>query len=219
VVDDDVVAVMGPGGSGKSTTAAGLVKSGCQLLSDDITALRTSGHTFHVSPGYPQVNLWPDAAEMLFGSKHALPRLTPIDGINRWYDKRYLKLDAERQFHREPLPLRAVYILGDRSSGNAAPFVQPLTARQALMALVEHTYMNYALDNAMRAREFNTLADLVRSIPVRLVTPHSSPDRLPDLCEAILEDFDAVRSTPRLAGETPINASDHSSASIPMTYC
>jgi hypothetical protein len=50
-------------GAGKSMTAAGFVKLGYPLLTDDVAALSVACGRFHVSPGYPRLNLWSDAVE------------------------------------------------------------------------------------------------------------------------------------------------------------
>src|SRR5439155_11942394 len=119
----------------------------------------------------------------------SLQRLTPSGGINDWWDKRYLDLDTDGQFHRTPLPLAAVYFLGERVSGEDVPRVEPLSALDAFMSLTDQTYVNYALNKSMRATEFQILGRLVRTTPVRLVTPHSSFARLLDVCRTIHDDY------------------------------
>lgn len=188
------IAILGAAGAGKSTTAAAFVQCGFPLLTDDITALRREGRNFQVLPGYPRLNLWPDAVATLRGSRDALPRLTPTGGINAWWDKRYLDLEMSRQFHRAASRLAAVYVLGERSADDRAPYIQPLSPRSAFMAIADRTYVNYALDESMRAMEFHVLADLVQAVPVLLLTPHSSQERLPSLCKAILEDYSRLET-------------------------
>jgi hypothetical protein len=188
-VGQQAVALAGAAGAGKSTTAAGLVKLGFRLLADDATALRQHEDGIHVWPGHPRLNLWPDSASALYGAADHLPRLTPADGVNHWWDKRYVDLDREREFQRTPLPLAAVYVLGARIAAGGAPRIEPITPRDALMTLVEETYVSYALDGPMRAEEFRALAGLVRSVPVRRVTAGDDRRRLLDLCEAVVEDL------------------------------
>jgi hypothetical protein len=182
------VAFVGSCGAGKSTTAAAFAKVGYAVLTDDVAALNEMGGGFEVQPGYPWLNLWPDAAEVIFGSSDSLPRLTPADGINDWCDKRYLDLAASERFCRVPLPLAAVYVLGARSSDDHAVGIKALSPRDAFIELTSETCMNYALDESMRLREFTTLSRLANGVPVRLVTPHSNPARLVELCEDIVRD-------------------------------
>jgi hypothetical protein len=57
------------------------------------------------------------------------------------------------------------------------------------MELVTNTYTNYLLDQEMRAREFDLLGRILHNLPLRKLTPHSDPARLPELCQFILDDF------------------------------
>ena len=177
------IALLGSPGAGKSTTAAAFARSGFPVLSDDVVALEDRGDHFLVPPGYPRVNLWPDSVRTLFGSEDALPRITPTWG------KRYLPLDQNgHRFASNPLPLGAIYILGERYAELAAPEVEELPAGEALMTLVANTYVNYLLDRDMRRREFDVLDRLVNSMPVRLVRPAADPSAVFGLCEVIAAD-------------------------------
>jgi hypothetical protein len=196
-VNNRAAAFLGPAGAGKSTTAAAFARHGHPVLSDDVSALGDRGDTFVVQPGYPHLRLWPDSVNTLFGSPEALPRLTPPDGINAWWDKRYLDLiEHDFPFQRDPLPLAAVYVLGGHSTDAAAPFVEQMSAHEALMALIANTYTNYLLDREMRAREFELLGRLVARVAVRRLIAHADPARLPQLCQLIADEIEAL---PRLA--------------------
>ena len=194
-IDDSAIAILGSAGAGKSTTAAGFVELGFPLLADDVAALHVRGSRFHVAPAYPRLNLWPDAGEALYGSAGALPRIAPADGINTAWDKRYRDLEPDREFHPCALPLAAVYVLDERAAV-AAPRIAALSARDAFVTLTDGTHVNYALDESMRATEFRVLGQLVRTVPVRLVTPHDSPARVLDLCHTILSDYRRITSAP-----------------------
>jgi hypothetical protein len=183
-VDGRAIALIGPAGAGKSTTAAAFAQQGYPALSEDVVALCDRGDSFLVQPGYPLIRLWPESVQALFGSKDALPPLTP-----NW-DKRYLDLTQDSfGFQRQPLPLAALYVLDARSDDPAAPFVEAIPSHTGLVDLVTNTYANYLLDQQMRAREFDLLGRLVKNMPLRKLKPHSDPARLPELCRAILNDF------------------------------
>jgi hypothetical protein len=186
-IGDEAIAFLGPGGAGKSTTAAAFAQRGYRVLSEDVVALRDSDDGFVVQPGYPHIRLWPTSVEMLHRFPEALPPLTP-----NW-DKRYLDLvENGYQFQRSPLPLAAVYILGDRRAQPEAPVIEEISAREALMTLVENTYVNYLLEPAMRRDEFTVLTRLVEHVPIRSVRPHVDCARLAQLCDAILEDSQKI---------------------------
>ena len=183
---DQAIAVVGPPGAGKSTTAAIFAERGYGVLSDDLVALADQRDTLLVQPGYPRLGLWPDSVEVLFGSPDLLPRQTPT------WDKRYLDVMQDGyRFQRRPLPLRAVYVLSERENGKA-PFADPLPAHAGLMILIENAYVSYLLDKTMRARDFDLLGRLVSSVPVRRVVPHTDSAYLSRLRDAIIDDFQAL---------------------------
>jgi hypothetical protein len=183
VVDGQAIALFGAAGAGKSTTAAAFALSGFSVLSDDVAVLVDQGDRFLVQPGYPRVNLWPDSVRALFGSEDALPRITPT------WDKRYLALDRDgRRFQSEPLPLGAMYILGEREEDLTAPVVEDLAGHGALATLVASTYVNYLLDGDMRARDFDILGRVLAGVPVRRVRPTADPSKVFALCETIATD-------------------------------
>jgi hypothetical protein len=187
------VTFLGPAGAGKSTTAAVFALRGYPILSDDVAPLVEDGSTILVQPGYSHLRLWPDSVGCLFGSPKALPRLTPANGINAWWDKRFLDLiEHDYPFQRQPLPLAAVYVLAEHSSSPDAPFVEPVSCHEGLRTLIVNTYTNYLLDREMRAREFELLGRVVANVPVRRVIPHADLARLPQLCRVVVEDVKAL---------------------------
>jgi hypothetical protein len=186
-VDNQAIALFGLGGRGKSTTAAAFAKLGLPILTDDIVALvREKGKLF-VQPAYPRLRLWPESSEILFGSRTALP------AISSTWDKLYLDLNQEPyQFQGQPLPLTAVYLLGERSDTQNAPFIEAVSPRDSIMDLVANSTINYVQDTQMRAREFETFGFIIDTLPVRRVTPHTDPSLLSKLCATILDDFRAI---------------------------
>jgi hypothetical protein len=186
------IALLGSAGAGKSTTAAALVTRGFRLLADDVSALRFDGADVVVLPGPTRLGLWPDAGAVLFGHGRDLPRVTPAGGINDWWDKRYVEADDVRPSQRTPLPLAAIYVLAARTPDADAPRVRPMSLSEAFLTLTEDTYINYAIDERMRAEEFLVLGRVVRAVPIRWVNPSADPARLDALCDIILEDFETL---------------------------
>jgi hypothetical protein len=180
---DHAVAFVGPACAGKSTTAAAFGRLGYPILSDDIVALSEVDEKPHVQPAYPQLRLWPESVALLYGSADALPPLTP-----NW-NKRFLDLtDDGCPFERKLLPLAAVYVLGERSAGAETPAVERVGAPEALLALVANTYVNYLLDAEARAREFESLGNVVSTVRVRRAVPPAEPANLPWFCNRIVDD-------------------------------
>jgi hypothetical protein len=186
-VGDRSIALVGLAGAGKSTVAAAFACAGFPVLSDDVVALVDEKPQFLVQPGYPRVNLWPDSVLTLFGSKDALPRITPT------WEKRYLPLgDNGHHFGSTPLPLGAIYILDSRNAAHTTPALEEVSGEEAFMALVANTYVNYLLDQDMRRKEFDVLGRLVSSIPIRRVRPPAESSAIFNLCETIAADAKRV---------------------------
>ncbi|MBI3467548.1 MAG: serine/threonine protein kinase [Planctomycetes bacterium] len=186
--NETAFAFVGSARSGKSTAAAAFARLGLPVLSDDVAAICELDGRFHVRPAYPQLRLWPDSVERLFGSRDALAPLTPQ--CPQW-DKRYLSLvsDGEHSFMDRPLPLRAVYVLGARETSDTAPRIEPLPPRERLLKLIANSYTGYLATAADQRREFHLLRSLIEAMPVRHVIPHADPARIPDLCSAIMTDL------------------------------
>ena len=159
-IDGSAVLFAGTAGAGKSTTAAALASLGHPLLSDDVVPLADGDAGPSAWPGYPRVSLCDDAAQALFAAGDELPAFSAT------YRKRYLDLEtAGLAFQHAPLPIGEVVVLAGHTPG-PAPAVRPLGPREALVALLPHTYGTYLIDRGMRAREFDVLARLVDAVPV-----------------------------------------------------
>jgi hypothetical protein len=184
-IGDEAIALAGPAGSGKSTTAAAFSDRGYSILAEDVVTLDDRVDRFLVRPAYPCIRLWPAAVTALYGDEMHLPKLTP-----NW-DKRYL--DLSERFQRASLPLVAIYLLGERRDETDAPFIEPLDKSEGLMSLVANTYATKLMDKQMRAREFELLTRVLNNVSVRRVTPHTDTARIPELCESILIDFESIK--------------------------
>jgi hypothetical protein len=186
-IQGHAVCFCGDAGCGKSTTAAALALRGLPVLAEDVVALEESGGGFGAAPGYPRVCLWPESVKMLLGRGDALPQLTPV------WEKRFLELDGRgAKFAEAKLPLGIVYLFAPRSDDQGAPRVEKISPREALLELVQNTYMNWVLDREQRAAEFDTLWRLVQKVVVRRITPHAKPEKLAALCDLILRDVAAI---------------------------
>ena len=186
-LDGWAVALLGPPGAGKSTLAASFAMRGLPVISDDVLALSHHDGRFVVEPGAPRIRLWPESVQALYGSREALPRLTPT------WDKRFLDLTRDGyHFQRQRLPLGAIYLLGERGSEAAAPRIEDLSPTESLMALVANTHANHLLDDTMRSQEFECLGSVVRVVPVRRAIPHEDPAFISKVCDAILDDAQSL---------------------------
>ena len=174
------IALVGEAGAGKSTTAAALALRGWPVLCEDVCALELISGKYQVLPAYPRVCLWPDSVDFLFSSREALPLIV------RGWEKRFLALDGTRaEFASTCSPLAAIFLLAARSDQEAAPRIEPISQREALLQLVQNTYMNWYLDRRQRAAEFDSLTRVVSSAECFRLIPSTDPARLPALAEII----------------------------------
>jgi hypothetical protein len=126
---------------------------------------------------------------MLYGPEKTLPAFS----VN--WDKRVLSLAEDCLcFEENPLPLGAIFILGERSSVGAAPFLETLTTQESLIALVANSYATGMLDKEMRAQEFSLLGRMLASVPVRRVHPHKDPAQIDRMCEVIEDGFHSLKN-------------------------
>jgi hypothetical protein len=184
------IVLCGPSETGKSTTAAGLALRGFSVLSDDIAAIGFENEGVQIEPGYPRICLWPDAAKTLLGAADALPRLTP-----NW-EKCFLPLDGTiAKFQKQKCPLGVIYVLTARANDACAPRIERISARQAVLELVQNTSMNWFLGRDQRAAELSVLSSLVTKVSIRRVVPHSDLCRIGALCDLIVKDATRLLSS------------------------
>ena len=193
-IGDQAIALVGPAGAGKSTTAAAFARCGYRVISDDVVALRQEGSRFGILPGYPRVNLWAESVHAMFGSSASLPLISPA------WDKHYMPLDPLTEFESKSLPLGALYVLQRRAAGITGPaVVERLTGTEAFVALLGNTYMNYLPDLDGRRREFELLGRVVAQVPVRRIQAAADLSVLPELCATIAGDMGSVLTALPLA--------------------
>lgn len=184
---NQAVLFSGHAGYGKSTTAAALALRRVPVLTDDIVPLELTEGYYWAIPGYPRVCLWPDAVASLLGDEDGLPRLTP------GWEKRYLPLNGMKaRFASQKRRLGLIYLFGERSSSEDAPRIEEMGRKEALLALVQNTYMGRLIDRGQRAEEFDELSRLVQQIPVRRVVAHTDGEKLAALCDRIFEDSEKI---------------------------
>ncbi len=152
-----VAAFVGDKGWGKSTMAAALHGRGYPLVSDDVVPVDPGAdEAVFVWPGYAQLKLWPDSIlASLNGDPSSLPRLYAT------VEKRALRLPESVRM--EPLPLKAVYVLG---FGDAVEVV-PSSPSRTVAELVRHSYLAVLLQlmDALPLH-FSQVTQLVRRVPV-----------------------------------------------------
>jgi hypothetical protein len=177
---DRAVALLGPEGAGKSTTAAALAQRDHAVIADDVVGLVEQAGHYSILPAYPHLSLWPDSVTMLYGPDKALPTLSPDWG------KQLLSLTGNQlKFEKRNLPLGAIFILGERSLDSRAPFIERMPHKQSLLAMVANSFATNLLDTEMRAHEFSLLGRLLSAVPILHLRPSADAAHIRVLCERI----------------------------------
>jgi hypothetical protein len=177
------VALCGHSGIGKSTLAAALCQTGCDFVSDDISA---------VEPGPDGVRLWPDGRCLkLF--EESVGRLDlaahrgreVLSGTGKHY------VEPWNRGPTGPMPLRAIYVLRDREDRDTSQRVASQIARlstvdAAQTLLTESHRPVLSLAMARRNPHVATTAAVVAKVPVFRFTRARDPDRLRQTAEDLL---------------------------------
>ena len=191
-VDNCAIAIIGAKGAGKSTTAAALAKQGYPILADDIAVLTDCGDSFLVQPGYPRLRLWKSAVNQLYGDEKELSR------VFSQTDKHFLELNHDIVsawgFHNQPLPLAAIYVLGERQQFLAAPSIETIIPQISVMELITHRYpQSLQLKRGMLLRELAILGRLGEIVPMRYLHRGDNLAELGKICDVILEDVAGLK--------------------------
>lgn len=151
------VAFMGASGKGKSTLAGSFAASGFPFLTDDgLWVERASGHWLAM-PSQPSIRLWDDAQLAVLGADaDAAP---PLDFTSKG---RFLASPA--LVHCDaPCTLTHIYLLGEGTA--TSPSFETLSASQALIELVKHSFLLDIDERRMLATHFDKLSALVSHVP------------------------------------------------------
>jgi hypothetical protein len=170
------VAFLGASGRGKSTTAGALLSRGHRLVADDVTAVLLDGDTPRALPGFPQLKLWPEAAESLEGA------LGPTRRLAAHLEKHASRVAA---FDAAPLPLERLYVLADGESHS----IEPLSPQEAFLELVRHSYGARLLPALGAPRHLLQCGRLLGRTAARRLAVERSLERLSALAQAIEADL------------------------------
>jgi hypothetical protein len=180
-------AILGPSTLGKSTLAAGLLRAGGRLLTDDILPLDLRPDAVYGVPGPPMMKLWPATARDALGIAEELPRLT--------CETQKRRLDLARHpypFMDRPVPLRAVYLpcrYDPQREGRTDVVVEPFGMRDAVLTLLGQTFRGHYLLPHELADLLKLYTRLAREVRVaRLHLPHGL-EHLSAAVERIVEDL------------------------------
>lgn len=183
--DCGAIAFLGPKGQGKSTMAAGFLKGGATLLTDDILPLQASDDGVYGLPGVPIMKLWDESVE------HALSVDDKLPNIHDLLEKKLFTLDERFAFATHPSRLQAMYIL-DRfdpaERGNADITIRRVSQREGLIALVAQASLQPYVSATDIATLLPVLAKVASQAPLRVVNYPNGFAHQATVQQHILED-------------------------------
>jgi hypothetical protein len=180
-VEGQAVILIGKKKSGKSTTATAFSKLGFKVLSDDIAVINVIGDEFFVEPGYAKVRLRPRPLELFYPDSDY-----NFVSVYSHRDSKYS--DLNDSFWNTPLPLGAIYILGETEGINDHPFVRSISADR-LIHLHSNTFASYIVTPDLQKQEFKTLAQISTKVPVKHLNFGRNVELVYLQCEATLADL------------------------------
>ena len=179
------VAFIGESGRGKSTLAASFGLNQHRCVTDDGLLLALAGESYTVLPSHPSIRLWSDSEQTLLPAGMA-SQPPPI-----YTSKGSFLAGAEFIFSDEPLPLMAIYFLGDGSADSVA--IAAVSPRDALMELAKNSFLLETQAHDQLRPYFHKLADLAnQEFFYRLDYPRRY-DYLPRVRQAVVEHALRVR--------------------------
>ena len=154
-VDGAALAFLGPSGRGKSTLVAGFARAGHPFLTDDGLWLEKNSAPPMVLPNQAFVRLWPDSeAEILNDAS--------VNPDEEWREKCLIQAGDLLPFQNKAIPLKAIYVLLEGDSEEVS--IQDLKPAEALLKLVEHSFLLDVEDMARVRTHFDMVAVLANSI-------------------------------------------------------
>ncbi len=193
VVNDCAIAFMNDSTGGKSSLAASLVNSGYQLLTDDALAIKRAGKMFIGQPGYPQMRLWPEIAELF------MDNIEELELVDSDFSKRIVPVSTYGfgEFCDVPKSINCIYIPSrqdPKGVGTDVKIIQ-VSPLDATIELVRNSFLIRMLSSiGLQPKRLNFLVDIAKTIPMRRIIYPSNLELLPLICEKILDDIRDIPS-------------------------
>ncbi len=161
------IAFLAPSGFGKTTMAAGFVRHGATLLTDDALSLTERIDGFYGQPGVPHMKMWPQTASSFLNHPDDLPDLVTAP------EKKLLQFGDRYAFAEHPARVTAMYVLrryDPRHTQRADITVRNLVGHEGIAALLAHTSHRVTLLPADCARLLPIYARLLTRASVKVLS-------------------------------------------------
>jgi hypothetical protein len=180
VTGSGALALLGDCGYGKSSLAAGFLRAGGRLLTDDLLLLEEKNGGLLAYPSFPRIKLFPEINQSILGGE--------ADGnpMNPYTRKLVIPL-GPHQFCSTPQPLKAILVLRPPHprSPSRRVTIRRLTPRQAHLALQANTFNTLVTEPARLKRLFSLAARVATSVPFKSLSYPRDLSRLPEVVEAV----------------------------------
>lgn len=178
-IDGRAYAFTALSGHGKSSLAAGLVRRGYAFLTDDRVLVERTPTDYRVQAGYPQLRLWGDAARHFVNQTHY-----PV--MHHDWRKHLISLLKWGQYRVEPCPLAAVYMV-DCQPGYDTVRLTPARGQAGMMQLLRASSIHTVVTD-VQIRRLQFMTELLRDLPVKIISYPAAYDRLEETLDTILAD-------------------------------
>lgn len=179
--DGRAMAFIGLNGQGKSTLATTFVEAGWELLTDGmfVTSLVTGEWAVH--PGDPRIRLRADAAVHLGHAEEG-----------EYVFKQALEVGEEKwgKFGATPTPLTCMYVL-EPSMDEQPVVISPCSGQDALITAVANSYAVNTYQQEFLGPHLKFIGGLLDQVKLKRLHYTRKLDHLPEVHDALLEDFDA----------------------------
>ena len=180
----------GISGAGKSSLAAALIRQGLALHADDISVFSLENGRPVVQAGYPRLKITPEAAAATGWNGSSLDTIFFSDPA---YPKKWLSLsDTDGGFHETAAPIKAVYVLCDRSHGINFPMIDELSPCRRVLFLARHVY-GYPWLQKQGKRVLTHCAGLADSVPVFAIRLPEGLDKLHASARFVIRHMNTIK--------------------------
>lgn len=175
--DNQAMLICGTSGSGKSTTAAELLKSGWQLMADDVAWLEFRGSKTYVKPAYPGQKLCKVVAKE---KNYELDKELYIDEDRDKYLVRY-----DKKFNAEECELTNVMCLDVSNDSNEVKLSR-MTGIEAYYSISSNLFITFSMKNSLLGPEIGKRClKVAASTNIYKVTRPSTGDTVKKIVELI----------------------------------
>jgi hypothetical protein len=168
---------VGDSGLGKSTLAAGFMRRGYPILSDDVVPINS---LINAMPGYPRIKIWQDTADHFNINTQGLKRIRP--------DIPKFNLPLGANFHTTQLPIRWIFELHAKDQEEVT--LERLNGMERFKSIYNNLYKVEFMQPLMTQAHFDICSKLTHKASVFRVTRPTKISSLNMLIDELISHMD-----------------------------